>query len=120
MDWPLFSKDPMSRPSHLEETLAFQIRASALPQPLREYKAMADRRFRWDFAWPDHRLLVEVQGGIWLKSGHSSGGGITRDCTKLNLATLAGWHTFQVTKDHIESGEALLWIKTYLHQDGWD
>lgn len=104
----------MPKHSHLEETLAFQIRAAKLPVPEREFKALEGRRFRWDFAWPDHSLLVEVQGGIWFKGGHSSGAGITRDCTKLSLATLDGWATIQVTKDHIESGEALRWIKQYL------
>lgn len=104
----------MPKHSHLEEALAFQIRAARLPAPDREYKALANRRYRWDFAWPSYSLLVEVQGGIWMKGGHSSGAGITRDCTKLSLATLAGWATMQVTKDHIESGEALQWIRTYL------
>ena len=77
--------------SKLEDLLLFQIRAMGLPEPEREYLAIEGRRFRFDFAWtePHHRLLVEVQGGIWQKSGHTSGRGVTRDMEKLNLSARA-------------------------------
>ena len=103
--------------SGLEDTLAFQIKAAGLPEPKREYQAIAGRKFRFDFAWPLpswDALLVEVQGGIWKPGGHSTGKGITRDCEKLCLATLAGWRCLQVTKEHIESGQALKWIQEAL------
>lgn len=95
--------------SHLEETLLWQIKAAGLPMPEREYRAVKGRMFRFDFAWtePHHRLLVEVQGGIWQKSGHTSGRGVTRDMEKLNLAQLAGWRVMQFSRGMIESGEAL-------------
>ena len=103
--------------SALEQALAFQIRAAGLPEPRREYQAIPGRRYRWDFAWPLpgwDALLVEVHGGIWKPGGHSSGKGITRDCEKLTLATLAGWRCIAVTKEHIESGQALKWIQQAL------
>ena len=57
---------------------------------------------------------------IWVRGGHSTGTGITRDCEKLNLATLAGWRTLQVTKDHVKSGQALAWIQEALDGPGSD
>ena len=48
--------------SELEELLAFQMRAAGLPEPEREYRFHEKRRYRADFAWPDHRLLVEGEG----------------------------------------------------------
>ena len=95
--------------SALEAELALQIKALGLPEPIREYQAIKGRKFRFDFAWtaPNHRLLVEVQGGIWQKSGHTSGRGVTRDMEKLNLAQLAGWRVMQFSRGMIESGEAL-------------
>lgn len=95
--------------SQLEAELALQIKALGLPEPIREYQAIKGRKFRFDFAWtePHHRLLVEVQGGIWQKSGHTSGRGVTRDMEKLNLAQLAGWRVMQFSRGMIESGEAL-------------
>ena len=104
--------------SHLEDTLAAQIKLVGLPAPVTQYRAVAGRKFAFDFAWPLpgwDSLLVEVQGGIWKPGGHSTGKGITRDCEKINLATLSGWRCLHVTKEHIESGQALKWIQEALH-----
>jgi very-short-patch-repair endonuclease len=100
--------------SRLETELEWQIRAAKLPKPHREYHAIDGRRWRWDFAWPDHRLLLEVQGGIWRKGGHTTGEGITRDCEKLNAATLAGWRVLSVTAEHIRNGQALEMVESNL------
>jgi hypothetical protein len=99
--------------SKLEDTLAGQIRLLRLPEPVREYYAIPGRRFRWDFAWPEFRLLLEVHGGTWGKGAHSSGSGIARDCAKGNLATLAGWKTMNVTTEQIRSGLAARWLQAF-------
>lgn len=102
--------------SHLEESLALQIKAYKLPEPVREYRHIPDRLFRLDFAWPDYRIGVEVQGQIWSKGGHSSGTGITRDCEKRNLGNLEGWTLLEVTERHITAGTAIEWIRRALRQ----
>lgn len=99
--------------SKLEDALAFQIRAAGLPDPIREYKALEARRYRWDFAWPAFQLLLEVQGGTWGKGAHSTGLGIARDCEKGNLAIIDGWSTFHVTSDQITNGKAISWLQSY-------
>lgn len=105
--------------SDLERALAFQIRAKGLPKPQTELLAIPGRKYRFDMSWgqPDGKnggLLVEIQGGIWKKGGHSTGTGINRDCEKLCLAVLAGWRVLHVTGDQIASGEAIRWIKQAL------
>lgn len=45
--------------SELEETLAFHLKAAKLPAPEREYRFDPERRWRFDFAWPDQMLAVE-------------------------------------------------------------
>ena len=65
------------------------------------------RKFRYDFAFLDHRIAVEVQGGTWVKSGHTTGGGIRRDCAKGNLAQLMGWRCFHFTAKMIDDGTAI-------------
>ena len=96
--------------SDLEETLAFQIRAMGLPEPVREYQAVPKRKFRYDFAFVQEKLLVEVQGGIWIRGSHARPKGITRDMTKLNLAQLAGWRVLQFSPAMVRSGEAVKMI----------
>lgn len=94
--------------SQLEEALALQLDAAKIPYE-RQYRAIPARRFTWDFYFKPN-LLLEVQGGIWHRGGHSTGTGITRDAEKNNLATLAGFRSLMVTSEHIKSGKALAWI----------
>lgn len=101
-------------PSDLERALAFQIRAKGLPEPQTEFLAIPGRKFRFDFAYPDQRLLVEVQGSIWKKGGHNTGTGMLRDMEKNNLAILNGWSILYVAEDHITCGQALQWITSAL------
>lgn len=102
-------------PSTLELELRGQVLCAGLTKGIEvEYVALPERKFRWDLAWPSHRLLVEIQGGIWGKGGHSTGDGITRDCLKNNLAVLAGFRCLMVTAEHIKSGQALKWIQEAL------
>lgn len=97
--------------SKLENMLLFQIRASQLPEPVREFRFYEKRRWRTDFAWPDRRLLVEVEGGHWTGGRHTRGSGFDADCEKYAEASLLGWRVIRVTSTHIKSGQALDWIK---------
>ena len=58
---------------------------------LREYKLLKDRKFKGDFAHPDSKTVIEIQGGIWIQGRHNRGSGYTKDC-KRTLALIAnGW-----------------------------
>jgi very-short-patch-repair endonuclease len=59
--------------------------------------AKVRRAYVADFAWPDARVVVEVQGGTWVKSGHSTGGGIQRDAIKQVTAAVGGWLVLPLT-----------------------
>lgn len=98
-------------PSKLEAQLAYQLKATGIPFVC-EFRAIPGRRFRWDFL-VDPGILIEVQGGIYLgQSGHTSGKGVERDAEKINLATLAGYRTLQLTASTIRDGRGLAWIQT--------
>lgn len=64
-----------------------------LPKPVAQHRFHGERRFRLDWAWPQHRVGVEIHGGVFLKqsTGHRSIGGVTRDLEKGNLAVVSGW-----------------------------
>ena len=99
----------------LEDTLAFQLDAVGIPYT-REYRAIAGRKFPFDFAIEpiaETRLLVEVQGGTWgrTRSGHSTGAGIQRDCEKHNLAVLAGFRVLAFTSTDVRQGTAMTTIQ---------
>jgi len=100
--------------SALEAELALQIRALGLPEPVREYRAIPGRKFRYDFCWEKERLLVEVNGGTYTKGAHSTGQGIARDYEKANLATLDGWRVLMFDGKAVKNGEAVETIRKAL------
>ena len=111
----------MSGKSSLENLFRLQLAEAELPPHLEQFKAIPGRRYSWDFAFYDHRLLIELQGGVWMaKGGHNTGGGITRDCDKLILATLAGYYSMAFTMEHLKSGKAVESVKKFiaLHPKG--
>lgn len=77
------------------------------PKLEREFCAIDGRGFRWDFHHDMSGVLIEIQGGIWSKkkSGHSTGTGIQRDCTKQRTAILAGFRPIAFTEKEINTTE---------------
>jgi very-short-patch-repair endonuclease len=96
-----------SIPSSLEAAYARILRGLKFPTPAREYRFDPIRKWRFDFAWPDQRVAVELDGGIWTKGGHSTGGGIMRDMEKSNAAQLSGWLVLRFSDKHLEDGSAI-------------
>ena len=97
----------------LEDELAFQLDACGISYE-REYKAIPDRRFRYDFRIGN--LLIEVQGGVYqYKPSHTSAAGIRRDCEKVDLAVANGYKILLFTSDMITSGWALKMIEEVMN-----
>ena len=94
-----------------EEELAFQMHIAGVPEPQRQHRGIPLRKFAFDFAWPDQKVCIEVQGGVWVGGRHVTGSGITRDCEKASLAALAGWMYLVATTEQVASGQALLWVE---------
>jgi hypothetical protein len=72
-------------------------RAARLPVPVQEYRFAAPRRWRFDYAWPDRLVALEVEGGIWTGGRHTRGAGFEKDIHKYNAAALVGWRLFRTT-----------------------
>lgn len=93
--------------SELEDTLLLAIRGAGLPIPEREYRFAAPRRWRFDFCYPDRKLAIECQGGIYSGGRHARGYGIDADLEKHNAAVLRGWDVLYFTSSMINGGLAL-------------
>jgi very-short-patch-repair endonuclease len=100
--------------SELEELLFQHIKLVGLPEPEREYRFAPPRRFRADFAYPERKLLIEVEGGVWTRGRHTRGAGYTSDAEKYNLATVKGWRVLRFTGDMIKDGSAINTIEKVL------
>src|SRR3954447_24495574 len=88
--------------SELEELLAFQLRTAGVETPEREHKFCLDRKWRFDFAWPDRMIAVEVEGGSWVKGAHNRGLHFESDCEKYNEAALSGWTVLRFNTHMVE------------------
>src|ERR1044072_3735597 len=59
----------------------------SLPEPLPEYRFHPTRKWRFDFAWPEHKLALEIQGGAWVAgSHHLCPGSVQKEHEKRNAA----------------------------------
>jgi hypothetical protein len=63
----------------------------------RYLKSKRSKRYRLDFAHPDSRTGIEIQGGVYNRGRHVTGSGYERDCRKYNLAYTSGWTIFLLT-----------------------
>ena len=81
---------------------------------LKEYVFARPRKWRFDFAWPEPMVAVEIDGGGFVAGRHTRGKGFEMDAEKLNAATEKGWRVLRVTPDQVSRGEALQWLANTL------
>ena len=106
------SKRPKSA---LEESFRLLLRSLSWEQTwYREFRVTPDRRWRFDFAFPEFKVAVEVEGGTWSGGRHTTGAGFEKDCEKYNTAAIMGWLVLRVTGKQIKSGEAIQWLREAL------
>lgn len=67
-----------------------------LPAPVSEHKFADDRRWRIDYAWPEAKIALEVEGGVWSGGRHTSSAGFARDMEKYNRAAVLGWRVLRI------------------------
>ena len=94
------------------------LRSVGLPAPVREHRFHPVRRWRFDYAWPEQMVALEVDGGVWTGGRHTRGAGFLSDMEKLNAATVAGWRVVRVVPSKLCASatvgmlESLLALKT--------
>lgn len=90
---------------------AFEFMWNALGGPFmrREY-VFCERKWRFDFAYVETKVAVEIEGGVWSGGRHTRGKGYIDDCTKYNRASVLGWTVFRLTPEMItrESVQAII------------
>lgn len=109
-----------AEPSEYEETYAGQLRQLRLDAgSVREYVFAPPRRWRFDFAWPELQVAVEIEGGVWANRDdqvgrHLTGKGFVADAEKYNEAAIAGWLVLRLTPKVVESGAGLTLLERAL------
>lgn len=105
-----------------------QCRYAGLPVPLAEYqfakcltptelRAVGQekpRKWALDFAFLEHRIALEVEGGYAIGGRHTSAKGFLADAEKYNTLALLGWRLLRVTPRDVKSGAALTLVQRAL------
>lgn len=91
-----------SKKSQLEEYFLMLVKAHNLPLPVREHKFHPTRKWRFDFAWPDEMVAVEIEGGIWVGGAHNRPKHFISDCEKYNNAVILGWRLLRFARDNMD------------------
>jgi very-short-patch-repair endonuclease len=99
-------------PSHIEETFALHCRVNKLT-PIREHRFHPERGWKFDFCWPEKKVAVECEGGIWTNGRHTRGAGAREDMDKYNSATALGWHVFRFDAEAVKSGHAIKFVTDF-------
>ena len=79
--------------------------------PQREFRFHPQRKWRFDFAWPEKRVAVEVDGGIFIGGRHVDPMGGHNDRSKHNAATALGWKVLRYDARHLSDDPAGLFIE---------
>lgn len=85
-----------------------------IPPPEKEYRFHPTRKWRFDYAWPKHKVAVEIEGGIWTSGRHTRAGGFLADMEKYNEAGKAGYRVFRFTPTQLKKGITQAFMKSIL------
>lgn len=76
-------------------------------QVIAEYQFHPKRRWRFDYALPQQRIALEVEGGVWTQGRHTRGSGFMGDMEKYNTASVMGWRVLRTTPDELMMGKTI-------------
>jgi len=63
--------------------------------PVFEHMFHPVRKWRFDIAFPDYKVALEVEGGVYSGGRHTRVSGFKKDIEKYNMATEMGWMVFR-------------------------
>jgi len=82
--------------------LLLALTGAGLPLPAPEYRFHATRRWRFDFAWIEERVALEIDGGTYqANSAHRSVKDSLKDMDKFNAATALGWRVIHARPEQV-------------------
>ena len=100
---------------NLREKFFFQVlRDNELPEPVQEHKFHPTRRWRFDYAFPEYKVAIELEGGIWIQGRHTRPQGHKNDMEKYTEASLLGWKIIRVEPKDLLSKNTIDIIKRAL------
>lgn len=66
---------------------------------VKEFKFHPVRKWRFDFAIPEYKIAIEIDGGVWTYGRHNRSSGYVADMEKFNAAASLGWVVLKFTPE---------------------
>jgi very-short-patch-repair endonuclease len=108
------SKTAIEVQNHTDIVMNSVWKSLGVEPPVKEYKFLEKRKFRFDYAWKEKKLAIEIEGGVWVQGRHTRGAGYIKDMEKYNLATKDGWRLLRFTHQDFKKMETYQFIKECL------
>ena len=88
-----------------------------LPKPVFEHRFHPVRRWRFDVAFLDSKVALEIQGGIFTHGRHVRGAALLKEWEKLNTAAGIGWRVLFCQPKDVCSSETIRFLKMAIGED---
>lgn len=80
-------------------------------QLVKEFKFHETRRWRFDYAMPDLKIAIEIDGGVWVNGRHNRSAGFLGDLDKFNAAASLGWVVLKFTPQNQLKNDSMKLIR---------
>lgn len=96
------------------KVLIAEIVQHKLPMPVEEHRFHPVRKWRFDLAFPEHKVAIEVHGAVFSGGRHTRGMGFENDREKNNEAQIMGWTVLEYSTGQVLDGVPILDLKRVL------
>ena len=101
-------KSPQKKPkAPLRDMFTALCRSDLQVDCVKEFRFHPKRLWRFDYAIPEHKIALEVEGGVWTGGRHTRPQGFLGDIEKYNTATLMGWRLLRTTPSELLTKKTL-------------
>ena len=70
--------------------------------------------WRFDYAFPDFKVALEVEGGVFTGGRHTRSLGFLNDIEKYNAAAVLGWTVVRTVPDELYTEKNLAMLKALI------
>ena len=100
-----------AKPVRTSDAFTLLVKSELGLECVREFRFHPVRKWRFDYALPEHRVALEVEGGVWTGGRHTSSSGFLRDMEKYNTASVMGWRVVRTTPKELYTRATLDMLK---------